>query len=307
METIELNGHTIRKWQVGASTFLAYPEAGARLMNWFVTLPDGNFRDILYWPEDADLDDISKVRGGNPILFPFCARTYSKGEIGFWTDPEGQKRPMAMHGYARQGHFELDSLHEKGFLARFVPSAEAAEAYPFNYTFTVNYRFEELAVHVDFELHNQDTRPIPWSPGHHFYFNLPWHAGLTRADYQLHAPAKKFFRAQNTDGTLTPVKGIAEPISIADPTIIDLIRTGLKTREVSFGPKGGEEDIIIQIGTNEPPAPWTTLVTWTLAEDSPFYCVEPWMAPPNAAEHGKGLNWVQPDKREVFSVVVRLY
>lgn len=305
MEQIDIKGHTIRKWQVGASTFLAYPEAGARLMNWFITMPDGHFRDVLYWPEDADFDNIAKVRGGNPILFPFSARTYDKGEIGFWKAPSGEKLPMEMHGYARQGHFEIDSIHEKGFLARFVPSAQAQEAYPFQYTFTVNYRFEELALHVDLELHNQGSEPIPWSPGHHFYFNLPWHNGLERKDYQLHAAAKKHFRA-NPDGSLNQVKDIPEPISLDDPTAVDLIRSQLKSREVRFGPKGGEEDIKILIGHNEPPAQWTTLVSWTQNAQSPFYCVEPWMGPPNAAEHGKGLHWVEPGKREAFSVSVRL-
>lgn len=305
METIDIKGHSIRKWQVGASTFLAYPEAGARLMNWYIAMPDGNFRDVLYWPEEADFENIAHVRGGNPILFPFAARTYCEGEIGFWKDPEGQKRPMEMHGYARQGRFEIDSVHEKGFLARFVPSPEADAAYPYRYTFTVAYRFEELALHVDLELHNEDSRRIPWAPGHHFYFNLPWHRGLSRADYRLEAPAKKFFRAQ-PDGSLTPVKDIPEPIGFDDPAAVDLIRSALKSREVRFGPKGGEEDIVILIDNKEPPTPWTTLVSWTQTPQSPFYCVEPWVAPPNAAEHGKGLRWVEPGKRDAFSVTVSL-
>src|SRR5436190_185687 len=43
MERIPYLGHTILKWQVGASSFLAIPEKGARLMNWNVTLDDGGF------------------------------------------------------------------------------------------------------------------------------------------------------------------------------------------------------------------------------------------------------------------------
>ena len=34
MERIPYLGQTILKWQVGASSFLALPEMGARLMNW---------------------------------------------------------------------------------------------------------------------------------------------------------------------------------------------------------------------------------------------------------------------------------
>ena len=56
MERIPYLGHTIFKWQVGASSFLALPEKGARLMNWNVTLGDGSVRDIIYWPEVENLD-----------------------------------------------------------------------------------------------------------------------------------------------------------------------------------------------------------------------------------------------------------
>ena len=33
---------------------------------------------------------------------------------------------------------------------------------------------------VGFELRNRDARRMPWGPGHHFYFTLPWHGNLTR-------------------------------------------------------------------------------------------------------------------------------
>ena len=42
--------------------------------------------------------------------------------------------------------------------------------------------------------------------------------------------------------------------------------------------------------------------TWTLAADSPYFCVEPWMGPPNAAEHKVGLHFVAPGATEKFTV-----
>ncbi|WP_309387543.1 hypothetical protein [Cerasicoccus frondis] len=305
METIDLQGHQIRKWTIGASTFLAYPEAGARLMNWHLQMADGSFRDVIHWPEDADLDNIAKVRGGNPVLFPFSARTFCDGEIGFWKDPNGERRPMAMHGYVRQGKFRIESIHDKGFLAIFEPSDECREAYPFDYEFAVRYRFEQLAFYVDFELKNLGSKPIPWSAGHHFYFALPWHEDLSRKDYMITTGAKKAFH-QNDAGKLDLVKEFPDPASFGDGAICDLIRTKLKTNEVRFGPKGGEEDIVIRFGDSAKPDPWNALVTWTMADDSPFYCVEPWMGPPNAPEVKNGLHFVSPGKSEVFSVQVSL-
>ena len=86
MEKIPYFGQTLVRWRVGGSTFLALPEKGARLMNWNIAMGDGSVRDVIHWPEIASLADFHKTRGGNPILFPFCARSFDRGEAGFWRD-----------------------------------------------------------------------------------------------------------------------------------------------------------------------------------------------------------------------------
>src|SRR5512134_774126 len=126
MEKVPYLGREIGRWQVGPSTFLALPEAGARLMNWNVTLGDGSVQDMLYWPELQTLEGFHKVRGGNPILFPFCGRSFDRGEIGHWLD-NGVRRPMPMHGIARQGAFKLTRCDAGGFTAVFQPDAAAHE------------------------------------------------------------------------------------------------------------------------------------------------------------------------------------
>src|SRR5580698_5329501 len=115
MEQIPYLGGLIRRWRVGPSTFLALPEKGARLMNWNFVLGDGSVRDVICWPEIPNLAEIPKVRGGNPILFPFAGRTFDRGEIFFWRDEKGVRRAMPMHGLARQGDFSLIRLDSHGF------------------------------------------------------------------------------------------------------------------------------------------------------------------------------------------------
>src|ERR1700735_4403467 len=103
MEKTPYSGQTLIRWRVGGSTFMALPERGARLMNWNIAMGDGSVRDVIHWPEIASLDEFTKARGGNPILFPFCARSFDRGEPGFWRDARGIRRPMPMHGLAREG------------------------------------------------------------------------------------------------------------------------------------------------------------------------------------------------------------
>jgi galactose mutarotase-like enzyme len=40
--------------------------------------------------------------------------------------------------------------------------------------------------------------------------------------------------------------------------------------------------------------PWPAITTWTEADTSDFYCVEPWMGLPNAIHHGEGLHLLAP-------------
>ena len=305
MDKVPYQGHTLTRWRVGNSTFLALPEKGARLMNWSITLGDGSVRDVLYWPEDANLDEVARVRGGNPILFPFNARCFDRGEIFHWRAADGMRRPMPIHGIARQGNFRTTHLDSRGFAAQFVPDEEAQLSYPFDYEFNVIYRFEPVGLACEYVLTNRGRQPLPWSAGHHFYFTLPWSEGTTRADYLIRIPAGKRLQ-QDPTGALIAGPDLAAEENVANPDLIDTFHSALRGNEVVFGEKGRPGDVRVRLGVDPVPPPAATFVTWTLADDSPFYCVEPWMGPANAAEHRVGLHFVPPGETRKFAVSVRV-
>lgn len=305
MEKVTYQGHQLTRWHVGRSTFLALPELGARLMNWNLTLGDGSVRDILYWPEDANFDDFAKVRGGNPILFPFNARVFDRGDIHYWRADDDVRRAMPMHGLARQGEFKVTRLDARGFVAVFVPNDEARQCYPYQYEFTVTYRFEATGLMCELALTNLGRVPLPWSAGHHFYFTVPWVEGTTRGDYLIRIPANKRLR-QDSTGALIAGPTLQTDENLANPALIDALHMGLRDSEVRFGEKDRTGDIIIQLGTEKIPHANATFVTWTLAPDSPFYCVEPWMGPPNAPEHKIGLHHVAPGETQRFTVSIKV-
>ena len=304
METFEKDGKTFQRWRVGASTFTACMTLGARLMSWTIDFA-GTRRDVIHWPENANWADYRRIRGGNPVLFPFMGRNFADGKKFFWKDPDGNVRPMPQHGFAVDGEFEIVESSASAVKCKFIPSASAREGYPFDYEFFVTYRFRELSLECDFELVNLGEKRIPWCAGHHFYFAMPWHKNLARKDYVLAIDAKKFWH-HASDGKLVKADEPARPLSFGDLAICDLIYTKLKTNRVAFGPRGGEENIVVKVGENEIPSPWTTVVTWSETEDAPYYCVEPWMGAPNSPEHGNGLHWVEPGASEKFSVSVSL-
>ena len=305
MEKVPYQGQTLTRWQVGNSTFLALPEKGARLMNWNVTLGDGSVRDVLYWPEDANFAEIAKVRGGNPILFPFNGRCFDQGQIFHWRAADGVRRPMPLHGIARQGEFKVTRLDARGFSALFVPGAEARECYPYDYEFAVTYRFDALGLSCEFALTNLGKEPLPWSAGHHFYFTLPWSEGLTRADYLIRIPATKRYRHDPT-GALVNGPVLQTEESLGNPAMVDAIHGGLRGNEAIFGEKGRPGDVVVKLGSTPVPPADAVFVTWTLAPDSPFFCVQPWMGPPNAVENKLGLSLVAKGETQKFVVSVKL-
>lgn len=306
MEKIDYHGRSLRRWRVGDSTFLAWPERGARLMNWNLALGDGSIRDVIYWPEDANFDDFPKVRGGNPILFPFVGRSFDRGEIFFWRTADGTRRPMPMHGVARQSPFELVSADARGFSARLVPGEEARAAYPFDYEFVVRYRFEPVGLACELTLTNTGRQPIPWCAGHHFYFTVPWAEGTKRSDYLIRILSAKTLR-QDPQGRMVPGPELAVDENLANPALLDTHHAQLRSSEAIFGEKGRPGDVRVRLGTEAVPPPAAEFVTWSASEDAPFYCVEPWMGPPNAFElQSPGLQWVNPGATGRFSVSVTL-
>ena len=303
MEKVPYLGANLTRWRIGQSTFLAWPEKGARLMNWNVTLGDGSVRDVLYWPELNTLDGFHRVRGGNPILFPFNARVFDQGDIHYWKAADGVRRVMPMHGLARQGDFRVTHCDPTGFTALYVPNDEARACYPYDYEFTVRYRFEPLGLVCEFSLFNRGTVPLPWSAGHHFYFTLPWSEGLGRSDYSIRIPATRRVR-QDAKGRLIPGPALKEIENLDHPELIDAIHLGLKDNTVIFGERGHAGDVVMKIGAAKAPAPDATFVTWSESATAPYYCVEPWMGPPNAPEHKTGLHFVPPGLTQTFTVTI---
>ncbi len=305
MEQIPYQGQMLTRWRVGNSTFLALPEKGARLMNWNIVLPDGSVRDVIYWPENAEFSDIAKVRGGNPILFPFGGRCFDQGEIFFWRGADGVRRPMPLHGIARQGTFHVRHVDARGFSAAFVPGAEAHTCYPFQYEFVVTYRFDAFGLSCEYALTNHGKEPLPWCAGHHFYFTLPWQEGTSRSDYMIRIPAAKRLK-QDSTGHLVTGPALETDEKLSNPDLIDTFHTGLRRNEVVFGEKGQRGDVIVRLGINDVPPSEAAFVTWTLSPDAPFYCVEPWMGPANSIEHKVGLQLVAPGDTAKFVVSVRV-
>ena len=303
MTKVRYQNHEIRRWDVGPSTFLASPEKGAQLLNWHINMSDGSVRDVVHWPEDNQESKLSSVHGGIPVLFPFAGKCYLEGKEDFWRLPTGEHKPMPTHGFANNSNFEIRSIDQAGFEVELIQTEEMKSFYPFDYTFTVIYHFLELTLQISLILENEGREPIPWSAGLHPYFQVPWRKDLSLSDHKLSIEAKKVFQYLE-GGMMTPRVSIPTTQTLEDPNLINSIYYELKQASAEVSLLNGEETLrISEVGGAEVGSR-LTFVSWTKPE-SPYFCVEPWMSPPNAPDN-KTVRMVPPAARDEFTIEIEL-
>ena len=293
----------IKRWDVGPSTFLVLPEKGARLLNWHVNMGDGSVRDVIYWPESINEEGLSNVHGGIPVLFPFCGTSFFEGEKGTWRAPDGNTYSMPQHGFARDATFRVRSMDQSGFEVEMLHDINFKSFYPYDYTFTVIYHFLELSLQISLVLENEGRIPIPWSAGLHPYFQVPWRKDLTLDDHLLNLSAKKTYQYQ-LDGTLVDNPKSNYPVPLSDEKLINRVHYQLESSDAEISLLNGEETIRISEASWSGKGSRQSFVSWT-KPNQPYYCVEPWMSPPNASEN-KTMEFVSPGAREEFTIEIEL-
>ena len=302
METITYQNMEIKRWDVGPSTFLVLPEKGAKLLNWHLNMSDGSVRDIIHWPETSNSNDLEGIHGGIPVLFPFAGKVYDSAKENYW-HWNRQSIPMPVHGFARSSDFRIRSMDKHGFEVELISNDHVKTFYPFDFTFTVIYHFLELSLQISLVLENEGKEPIPWSAGLHPYFQIPWRNGLNLKDHQLKLNSRQIFQYEK-GGMMKKSLNAKERTSLDNPNLINRVHYELNSPTAEISLLNDEESIkITEVGGAEAGSR-LTFVTWT-KEKSSFYCVEPWMSPPNPIEN-KSARIIPPGRRDEFTVEIEL-
>lgn len=290
------------------SALLVAPRAGGRLMRWSV---DG--QQVIYWPEQYDLSAPARIRGGNPLLFPFLGRHRVGGVDGTpnqWRDAAGNTWHLPQHGFARDLPFEYErSTDGLGITLTLSSSPQTLTGYPFAFTFRASYRLaqrdDKAVLEVELETHNAGDTPLPYYAGHHFYFALPQ---TLRAESQLTLPATLRCH-QLPDGSISTPESESATHVPGDPAIQDqfhLLATHADHPVATLDTPSLGRHVSIELD-RPGSVPWYAVTTWTESDQSDFYCVEPWLGLPNAIHHGQGLRWLAAGETEKArcSIVVR--
>jgi len=263
----------------GRSKAWIAPQFGARLLRWSV-----GDQELIVWPENADFSKVNKVRGGNPILFPFIARHMLKGETGYWKDGD-TVREMPIHGFAREMPFQVVESTDSTLVMRLKDNEKTREYYPFSFHFDVGISLnKDNELRVSLKVKNLSDRPLPYYTGHHFYFNVPHQQ---REDWKIQIPCSQTAH-QRPDGAITFNSQSMIHSDFSDDSLIDRFHIMEKPQPILFGHEKNGPHFRVRL---DHPAtiPWGAVTTWTQAPESDFYCVEPWTGLPNAIHHRHGL------------------
>jgi galactose mutarotase-like enzyme len=278
----------------GESRLILSPEHGARALTWQV-----RGHEEIRWPAAADWQHILKVRGGNPILFPFVARHFVDGKNELWRDAQGVVRPMPQHGFARDAKFTVVEEEGPAGRLRLTDNETTRAFYPFAFQFDVVMKLAAACLEMRFETTNRGTEPLPYYAGHHFYLAIP-HA--ERSEWTLDLPCVLWGR-QTPDGAIMHEAPTADLLRLDDPTLVDRFQIKPRKQRVTLAHEKSGRSLVFDLSAPDS-VPWYAVTTWTENAEADFFCVEPWLGLPNAIHHGEGLRWIAPGKTETATCLL---
>ena len=280
------------KIKSGAAEALVSSAHGAHLLTW----RRGGW-SIIGWPEPADWDRASHVRGGDPVLFPFIARTFHEGKIGFWSDAKGVVRPAPMHGFAKESPFTIVESTSDSIRLRLDANDATIGFYPFKFRLEVEYRLTENSLETIYHVANRGDGLMPWTAGHHYYFHIP---ASQRSDWELTLPCGKWGSQDFRDGSIQTRPAEREVATLADNTWIDRFQMNPDFDKIQLRHLAAGRSLRFE-NPNSSPSDWPCVTTWTEKPDSDFFCIEPWSALPDAVHNGIGLRHLGPGETAEIS------
>lgn len=240
--------------------------------------PDGRPRECLFrypWFWDRDTDEL---RGGIPPLFPVCGRLLKDGVRGLY-HVDGKPFVLPIHGFAMRHPWEtVDASAPDALRLRLVDNAATRAIYPFAFELELRYSASADGFTSRLAVRNTGNVPMPYYAGFHPYFlTPPPGGGKEQTRFDARPIARHLYNPTKTDLVATaPVPAL--PMSVADVDVNELLlEVGDRGETRLLWPDG-----FALVQTASPALRFRQFYT---LPDHPFFCDEPWMAPPGTLHH----------------------
>lgn len=301
-----------------------WPALGFNCLTW-KAVKQGQTLDLLY-VDPGVFSNGRPTRSGIPVLFPFPNRIRD-GKFRW----QGQEYSLplndstaknAAHGFACRRPWRVvgqgaddHSAWVTGEFRCSVDDPANAKLWPADHQIRLTIRLGKGTLRVEAEVHNPDTRPLPFGLGYHPYFKLPCAGGLAPDDCTVEVPAAEFWELSDSlpTGTRRAVDS-AHDLNHArrvGELQLDDVLTGLPARPARMD--GLIERAVVASGGAAmrlfcSPV-FREMVVFNPAHRQAF-CVEPYTCPTDAVNlQAKGIEagWLALEPGATWTAVVELW
>ena len=273
------------------------PELGGIVSSLQLPAPGGASRECLFqypWFWDRGTEEL---RGGIPPLFPVCGRLLQDGVRGQYRVGD---RPyvLPIHGFAMRHPWKVvDASRPDALRLRLTDNAATRAMYPFAFELELLYVATAAGFTSRLTVRNTGPAPMPYYAGFHPYFlTPPPGAGKEQTRFDARPLARHLYNPTKTDLVATaPLPAL--PMSVADVDVNELLlETGDRGETRLLWPDGF---VLRQIAS--PPLRFRQFYT---LPDHPFFCDEPWMAPPGTLHHPEAVPVLPPGASTACEVLL---
>ncbi len=247
-------------------------------------LINNHWQELLYCHDNYWDDDYDDLIGGWPFIFPICARIARNQEYGAYLY-DGAIYHLPIHGFAPYLAWQVNKVQENSIELQLTDSKGTYKQYPFHFKVILKYTLFENELICEQQYFNCDNKVMPYYAGFHPYFSV-----ADKGNTFLTFNAEKRFRYNKDFTDLIGTQALPKiPVCLADPAINEslYLLTTDKSVQLKFG-----DQFKLQLQTD-----FDYLQLYHMPE-KPFFCVEPWMAFPNAMNSVYGAKLLAPHSSE---------
>jgi galactose mutarotase-like enzyme len=259
------------------------PERGGIIIGFEV-----NGTETLYLDKETFYDENSNIRGGIPILFPFCGQLPNqKYELN------GMEYNMKNHGVARSYPWEvIETSTSDGAVIkmRLVSNEETYKEYPFEFELIYSYVLKDNVLTINQEYINKSDKEMPVAIGFHPYFEAS-----DKKNIKYDVNATKYLDYND--------------MKIKDYSNEEMDLTASKESKVMLDHKGNTMSFYLpdleRKFTMDYSGEFKYIVVWSV-EGKKFVCVEPWTAKNGALYTKEDLIYIKANQSLKLNLSIKV-
>lgn len=252
----------------GNTSIEIVPERGGIISQYIVN------NELIFYLDEATLNNPNtNIRGGNPILFPISSyleqdqyrvneTLYTMKQHGFARNLKGTVLEIITNEYSASITIELSS------------NEITYEQYPFDFKLIMKYTLTDSNLNIEATVLNTDEKTMPFYLGYHPYFYV-----ADKSQIEIIIPSSNVVE-------LVPNSMDGQSLNFGQAEA-NVIYSDLQANSCHMIDHA--RSLKLKLTTDDV---FKYLVLWTL-QDKDFVCIEPWMAPVNAMNLQKNVQYLQ--------------